>query len=71
MGRRSLVSLAALVAVDDQVTVGRAGGDDHDGRLLAALCERRQQPSLPRRMVYSQVLPATVELVKLQLHQTG
>jgi hypothetical protein len=26
---------------------------------------------LPRRMAHSQVLPAPIELVKLQLHQTG
>jgi len=34
-------------------------------------CQRRQQPSLPRRVAHSQVLPAPLELVKLQLHQTG
>jgi hypothetical protein len=43
----------------------------HDGRLLARFRQRRQQPPLPRRMAHPQVLPAPVELVKLQLHQTG
>ena len=61
-----------LVAVDDHVTVRLAfGRHHHDGRLLAALGQRRQQPPLPRRMAHSQVLPAPVELVKLQLHRTG
>jgi hypothetical protein len=39
--------------------------------LLPTIGQRRQQPPLPRRMAHSQVLPAPVELVKLQLHQTG
>jgi hypothetical protein len=26
---------------------------------------------VPRRMPHSQMLPASIELVKLQLHQTG
>jgi hypothetical protein len=26
---------------------------------------------LPRRMAHSKMLPASIELVKLQLHQTG
>src|ERR1700722_443710 len=61
-----------LVAVDDHVTVRVVfGRHHHDGRLLAALGQRRQQPPLPRRMAHSQVLPTPVELVKLQLHQTG
>ena len=61
----------ALVAVDDQVTVGLAfGGHHHDGRLLSHFGQRGQQPPLPLRMADSQVLPSPVELVKLQLHQT-
>jgi len=62
----------ALVAVDYNVTVWLPNNrDHHDGRLLAALRQRRQQPPLPPRMVYSQVLPTTIELMKLKLHQTG
>ena len=60
-----------LVAVDDHVTVRLAfGRHHHDGRLLAHFRQRRQQPTLPRRMPHPQVLPAPVELVKLQLHRT-
>lgn len=61
-----------LVAVDDHVAVRLAFDRyHHDGRLLSALCQRRQQPPLPPGMAHSQVLPTPVELVKLQLHQTG
>jgi hypothetical protein len=61
-----------LVAVDDHVTVRVVfGRHHHDGCLLAHFRQRRQQPPLPRRMAHSQVLPTPVELVKLQLHQTG
>ncbi len=61
-----------FVAIDDHVTVRLAfGRHHHDGRLLAHFRQRRQQPPLPRRMPHSQVLPPPVELVKLQLHQTG
>jgi len=61
-----------LIAVDDHVTPRLAfGGHHHDGRLLSALAQRRQQPPLPRRVANPQVLPAPLELVKLQLHQTG
>jgi hypothetical protein len=59
----------ALVAVDHQVTVGLAGGHHHDGRLLAAVSQRRQQPALPVRFPDSQMLPSPVQLVKLQLHR--
>jgi len=60
----------ALVAVDYNVTVWLPNNrDHHDGRLLAALRQRRQQPPLPPRMVHSQVLPTTIELMKLKLHQ--
>jgi len=59
-----------LVTIDDDVAVRLAFcRHHHDGRLLAALCQRRQQPPLPRRMAHPQVLPAPVELVKLQLHR--
>ena len=45
-------------------------GDDHDdGRLLAALSQRRQQPALSERLADSQMLPSPVQLVKLQLHR--
>ena len=62
----------ALVAVDDQVTVGLAfGGHHHDRRLLPRFGQRGQQPPLPSRMADPQMLPAPIELVKLQLHPTG
>ena len=61
-----------LIAINDHETVRLAFGRyNHDGRLLAALGQRCQQPPLPRRMPDPQVLPTPVELVKLQLHQTG
>jgi hypothetical protein len=61
-----------LIAVDDDVAVRLAFSlYYHDGRLLAHFGQRRQQSPLPRRVVHSQVLPTPIELVKLQLHQTG
>ncbi len=61
-----------LIAVYDHVTVRLIFSRyHHNGRLLPTVGQRRQQPPLPRRMAHSQVLPAPVELVKLQLHQTG
>jgi len=60
-----------LIPVDDHIAVrGAFGGHHHDGRLLPRFGQRGQQPPLPRRMAHSQVLPAPVELVKLQLHPT-
>jgi hypothetical protein len=60
-----------LIAVDDHVAVRLAfGGHHHYGRLLPRFGQRGQQPPLPRRMAHPQVLPAPVQLVKLQLHQT-
>ena len=60
----------ALVAIDHQVTVRRVRRDDHDdGRLLAAVSQRRQQPALPLRLADSQMFPSPVQLVKLQLHR--
>jgi hypothetical protein len=59
----------ALVAVDDQITVRLAGGGYHyDGRLLAGVGQRGQQPPLPLGTAHTQMLPGPVELVKLQLH---
>jgi len=59
-----------LMAVDHQVTVAVVLGDDHDdGRLLAALSQRRQQPALSDRLADSQMRPSPVQLVKLQLHR--
>ena len=47
------------------------GDDDHDdGCLLAVVSQRGQQPPLLVRLAHSQVLPAPVELVKLQLHRS-
>ena len=40
-------------------------------RLLTGLDQRGQQPPLSRRMAHPQALPMPVELLKLQLHQTG
>ncbi len=60
----------ALVAVDDQVTVGRARDrHHHDGSLLARGRQRRQQPPLAVRMPGPQVLPTPIQLMKLQLHR--
>ena len=59
----------ALVAIDHQVTVRRPGGHHDDGRLLAALSQRRQQSALPVRLADSQMPQSPVELVKLQLHR--
>jgi len=61
-----------LVAVDDQVAVRLPfGRHHHDGRLLPYLGQRGQQAPLPCRMADAQMLPAPIELVKLQLHGTG
>ena len=61
-----------FIAVDDHVAVrGAFGGHHHDGRLLPRFGQRGQQPPLPPRMAHPQVLPAPIELVKLQLHPTG
>ena len=67
-----LQSRDPLIAVDDHVAVRLTfDGYHHDGRLLPTVGQRRQQQPLPRRMAHSQVLPVPIELVKLQLHQTG
>jgi hypothetical protein len=60
-----------LIAVDDYVSVCQSFRRyHHDGCLLPTVGQRPKQPPLPRRMAHSQVLPASIELVKLQLHQT-
>jgi hypothetical protein len=59
-----------LIAIDDYVAVRLAFHRHHDdGHLLAAFRQRRQQPPLPSRMAHAQMLPAPVELMKLQLHR--
>jgi len=59
----------ALVAVDHQIAFAVVLCNDHDdGRLLAALSQRRQQMALTVRLAHSQMLPPPVELMKLQLH---
>ena len=60
----------ALVAVDHQVTI-RLFRDCHhdDRRLLSRAGQRRQQAPLPLRPPHSQVLPAPLQLVKLQSHR--
>src|SRR5436190_2482642 len=58
-----------FVAVNHQVPGAVVGRDHHhDGRLLAAVSQRCQQPALLLGVANSQVLPAAVQLVKLQLH---
>ena len=57
-----------LVAVDHQITVRCPGRHHNDGRLLAAVSQRGQQPALPVRLAHSEMLPSPVQLVKLQLH---
>ena len=65
-----LQSYDPLVAIDDYVAVRLAlGCYNHDGRLLARFGQRRQQPPLPHRVAHAQMLPAPVELMKLQLHR--
>jgi len=59
----------AFVAIDHQVTVRRPGGHHDDGRLLAAIRQRRQQSALAERLADSQMFPSPVQLVKLQLHR--
>jgi hypothetical protein len=59
----------ALEAVNHQVSVGLIRhGYDNDGRLLAEGGQRSQQSLLLDQMVYPQMFPSPVELVKLQLH---
>ena len=57
----------ALVTVDDQKAAGSF--DDDDGRLLADLSQRSDQPTLARRMPYPEAFQAAVQLMKLQSHQ--
>jgi hypothetical protein len=58
-----------FVAVDDHVAVRLAfSRHHHDGHLLPAVSQRGQQPALALPVAHSQVLPATLQLVKLQLH---
>jgi hypothetical protein len=60
----------ALVAVDHHVAAAVVCRGDHDdGRLLAALSQGGRQPPLPVRLADSQMFPAPVQLVKLQLHR--
>ena len=56
----------ALVAVDDQISLGYR--DNHDRRLLSRCRQRRQQSPLPFWIARSQMLIPAVELMKLQLH---
>ena len=59
----------AFVTVYHQVAVVIVFIDhDDDGRLLAALSQRRQQMALAVRLANSQMFPPQIELVKLQLH---
>ena len=59
-----------LVAVDHHVPARLTfSRHHHNGRLLAGLRQRRQQPPLPRRVTHTQMLPRPIELMKLQLHR--
>jgi hypothetical protein len=59
-----------LVAVNDQVTAGLAGeGYHHNRRLLARGRQRGQQSPLSLGSASPQMLPAPVQLMKLQLHR--
>jgi len=59
----------ALVAIDHQITVGLVcNSNHHNRRLLAHRCQRGQQAPLPLGTMHPQMLPAPVELMKLQLH---
>jgi hypothetical protein len=61
----------ALMSVYHQVTLAVVCGNDHDdGTLLAAVSQRGQQPALPVRFADPQMLPSSVQLVKLQLHRS-
>jgi hypothetical protein len=65
-----LQSCDALIAVDHQVTIWLVGhGHHHDRRLLARGRQRSQQQPLPLRPTHPQVLPAPIQLVKLQSHR--
>jgi len=59
----------ALVTVDDQIAAVRL--DDDDGRLLADLSQRSDQPALASRMPYPEAFQAAVQLMKLQSHRLG
>ena len=61
-----LQSCDALVAVDYQIAV--CDRHHHDGRLLTGCGERSQQPTVPVVGVHAEMLPAAVELMKLQSH---
>ena len=59
----------ALVAINTQVPVRLAfDRHHHDRRLLSHFRQRGQQPPLPSGMANPQMLPALVQLVKLQSH---
>jgi hypothetical protein len=64
-----LQRLDALIAIDHQVTIRLPGHRHHyDGNLLTVGGQRRQQSLLPIGAARPPVLPAAIELVKLQLH---
>jgi len=59
-----------LVAVDHQVTLRSLGhGHDDDRRLLPRGGQRGQQPPLALRPPHPQLLPAPLQLMKLQSHR--
>jgi len=59
-----------LVAVDHQVTLRLLGhGHDDDRRLLPRGRQRGQQPPLSLRPPHPQLLPAPLQLMKLQSHR--
>ena len=58
----------ALVAVYDQIMPGLLAGHHHDGRLLTAGRQRRQQPSLTFRPMHPKVLQSPLKLMEFQPH---
>jgi len=64
-----LQRLDALIAVDHQVAIQLVGHrHHHDGNLLTVGSQRSQQALVPSGTSPPPVLPASIELVKLQLH---
>jgi hypothetical protein len=65
-----LQSRDALIAVDHQVTLRVVRhGHHHNRHLLTHGGQRGQQATLPLRLARPQMLPAPIQLVKLQLHR--
>jgi hypothetical protein len=59
-----------LVAVDDQIMLRLLGGHHHDGRLLTAGRQRREQTPMPFRPAHAKVLKTPLKLMEFQTHDT-